>query len=81
MKVLVTSADGFIGSHLAEALVKRGHEVRAFVLYNSLGSRGWLDHVGADVLESSISSRATSVTRAPRGKHWPAARRCCTWRR
>lgn len=49
MKVLITGADGFIGSHLAEALVRRGHEVRAFVLYNSFGSRGWLDHVPDDV--------------------------------
>jgi len=43
MKLLVTGADGFIGSHLAEALVRRGHAVRAFVQYNSFGSRGWLD--------------------------------------
>lgn len=43
-KVLVTGADGFIGSHLAEALVRRGHETRAMVVYNSFGSRGWLDH-------------------------------------
>jgi dTDP-glucose 4,6-dehydratase len=49
MKILVTGADGFIGSHLTEALVRGGHDVRAFVLYNSFGSRGWLDHVGADV--------------------------------
>ena len=43
MKVLVTGADGFIGSHLAEALAAAGHEVRAFVQYNSFNSRGWLD--------------------------------------
>lgn len=43
MRVLVTGADGFIGSHLTEALAAAGHEVRAFVQYNSFNSRGWLD--------------------------------------
>lgn len=43
-KVLVTGADGFIGSHLTEALVIAGYDVRAFVLYNSFNSWGWLDH-------------------------------------
>ncbi|MAO55731.1 MAG: NAD-dependent dehydratase [Rhodospirillaceae bacterium] len=42
-RILVTGADGFIGSHLTEALVRRGHDVRAFVLYNSFNSWGWLD--------------------------------------
>lgn len=42
-RVLVTGAGGFIGSHLAEALVEAGADVRAMVLYNSLGSRDWLD--------------------------------------
>lgn len=46
-KVLVTGADGFIGSHLTEALVARGCDVRAMVLYNAFSSRGWLDHVPA----------------------------------
>lgn len=49
MKVLVTGADGFIGSHLTEALVRAGHDVRAFVLYNSFNSWGWLDDCGKDV--------------------------------
>jgi len=43
MKILVTGADGFIGSHLTEALVRAGHDVRAFVYYNSFNSWGWLD--------------------------------------
>lgn len=49
MKVLVTGADGFIGSNLTEMLVKQGHDVKAFVLYNSFNSWGWLDHCDADV--------------------------------
>lgn len=42
-RVLVTGADGFIGSHLAEHLVREGAHVRAFVYYNSFNSWGWLD--------------------------------------
>lgn len=42
-KVLITGAEGFIGSHLVEAMVARGYGVRAFVLYNSFNSWGWLD--------------------------------------
>lgn len=49
MKVLVTGADGFIGSHLTEALVRAGFDVRAFVLYNSFNSWGWLDGCAPDV--------------------------------
>jgi NAD dependent epimerase/dehydratase len=48
-KVLVTGADGFIGSHLTEALVREGYETRAFVMYNSFNSWGWLDRCGDDV--------------------------------
>jgi NAD dependent epimerase/dehydratase len=51
-KILVTGADGFIGSHLTEALVRRGHDVRAFVLYNSFNSWGWLEESDADVRSS-----------------------------
>ncbi len=43
--ILVTGADGFIGSHVVEELVARGAAVRAFVIYNSFNAWGWLDHV------------------------------------
>ena len=52
MKVLVTGADGFIGSHVVETLVKNGHEVRAFVLYNSFNSWGWLDESDKSIRDS-----------------------------
>ena len=50
--VLVTGADGFVGSHLVEALVNRGDDVRAFVLYNSFNSWGWLDQVDPAVQDA-----------------------------
>ena len=49
MKVLVTGADGFIGSHLAEGLVTGGAKVRALVIYNSFGHSGWLDRVEPEI--------------------------------
>lgn len=52
MKVLVTGADGFIGSHLVETLMNKGHDVRAFVLYNSFNSWGWLDHAPKHIREN-----------------------------
>ena len=48
-KVLVTGADGFIGSHLAERLVLEGARVRAFCFYNSQGSLGWLETVAPEI--------------------------------
>lgn len=51
MKVLVTGADGFIGSHLTELLVEKGLEVRAFSFYNSFNTWGWLDTLPQSVME------------------------------
>jgi len=48
-KILVTGADGFIGSHLTETLIRQGHDVKAFVFYNSFNSWGWLDHADSDI--------------------------------
>lgn len=51
-KVLVTGADGFIGSHLVELLVQNGFQVKAFCCYNSFNSWGWLDTFSKDTLEN-----------------------------
>lgn len=72
-KVLVTGADGFIGSHLVEALVRNGHDVRAFVFYNSFGSWGWLDRVDPEV-QGHFEVFAGDI-RDPHGVH--AAMRGC----
>ena len=50
-KVLVTGADGFIGSHLVEYLVEQGYQVKAFCLYNSFNSWGWLDNLPKTTLD------------------------------
>jgi NAD dependent epimerase/dehydratase len=70
-KVLITGADGFIGSHLTQELISRGVQVKAFVMYNSFNSWGWIDSfsagdrealdvVSGDIRESDILKRALS---------------------
>jgi len=51
-RILVTGADGFIGSHLTEALVRQGASVKAFIHYNSFNSWGWLDHSDQEILSN-----------------------------
>jgi len=62
-KILVTGADGFIGSHLTEELVKQGFNVKAFVYYNSFNSWGWLD-----TLPEEIKSKIAFFTEVLYGK-------------
>ena len=51
-KVMVTGADGFIGSHLTEMLLEHAAKVKAFVYYNSFNSRGWLDYLQKDKIDA-----------------------------
>jgi len=80
-KILVTGADGFIGSHLVERLANTGNEVRAMVLYNSFGSAGWLDTVDAAILDGveifpgdirDVARVATAVKGCDRALHLAA---------
>ena len=50
-KVLVTGADGFIGSHLTESLLEKGYDVKAFTYYNSFNTWGWLDTLPKEKLD------------------------------
>jgi len=74
-KILVTGADGFIGSHLTEALVREGYAVCAFVMYNSFGHWGWLEQSppeiknAVEILAGDIRDRAF-VRRAVSGAHY-----------
>ena len=74
-KVLVTGADGFIGSHLTEELVRQGYDVRAFVYYNSFNSWGWLDRSDDDI-KASIDIFAGDI-RDPNGVR--EAMKGCDW--
>jgi NAD dependent epimerase/dehydratase len=64
-KILITGSDGFIGSHLTEALVREGYDVRAFVYYNSFNSYGWLDSIPSEI-KSQIEFFASDI-RDPNG--------------
>ena len=52
-KILITGADGFIGSHLTEKLIRMGCDVRAMCLYNSFNSWGWLDSINKKLLDKA----------------------------
>ena len=61
MKILITGADGFIGSHLVELLLKKKNRVRALVFYNSFGHNGHLDYINKsknlDIVKGDIRDR------------------------
>jgi dTDP-glucose 4,6-dehydratase len=63
MKILITGAGGFIGSHLAEQCVEAGFDVRAFVRYNSSGTWGWLEqsHMNKGIWRSLPAISATWI--------------------
>ena len=77
--VMVTGADGFIGSHLAEELVKSGEKVRAFCLYNSFGSLAGLDTLPPEIRNEMDIFMAMYVT--PTACVLPCAGRsaCSIW--
>ena len=66
-RVLVTGADGFIGSHLVESLIESGYKVKAFVYYNSFNSWGWIDSFKEE-LKKEIEIFSGDI-RDPNGVH------------
>ena len=56
MKLFVTGSEGFIGSHLVEYLVKKGHNVTALVHYNSFNNKGWLEDIDISVKKKNKSN-------------------------
>ena len=52
MKILITGTEGFIGSHLCELLVKKGHKVKAITQYNFRNSYGWLDNLPKNIIKN-----------------------------
>ena len=58
-KVMVTGADGFIGSHLTQQLIREGYDVTAFCLYNSFGQWGWLDTLSKEEKANVATEFAT----------------------
>ena len=79
-KVLVTGADGFIGSHLVEHLVRQGYFVKAFVLYNSFNSWGWLDSLPPDVMKDVEVFPGDIRDPEAFAPQWLNATLCCIWR-
>ena len=64
-KLLITGADGFIGSHLSEYMARRGYDVRVFLMYNSFNSWGWLDSSPSEI-QKELDLFAVDV-RGPNG--------------
>ena len=80
-KVLVTGADGFIGSHLVEHLMRKGYEVKAFTYYNSFNTWGWLDTFPQETLREIEIFQGD--IRDPNGVRswWRPRWACRLWRR
>ena len=54
MNILITGSEGFIGSHLVESLVLKGHKVKCVVLYNSFNNHGWLETLDRNIIRKRL---------------------------